>query len=423
MTKLLKFHLSENGLLRAETHRSGPFIFQIGLDKTALEPWLTRVQDAYVRFYSLPVLNEAASKMEQYVLVSAVYSTNTIEGADLTETETAKAMELTANQIHDEQQKRVQNLKNAFAFIDQTVSSIRQSANLSALSLSESDNAVLDEDFIRELHRIVCDGLTVPENNIPGEYRRDVKGFPTRVSDEAHGGVYIPPKSYDDIVMLMQAFITWANCQAVMALPILLRASLIHYYFECIHPFADGNGRVGRLIETYLLQASGYKYVGKTISGFYLKNIDKYYALFNQCRKAAEKKEQNPKMSFVKFFLEGMLHSINRLQDNANELIAQLLETNYLNDLEKNKTINARQHLIMTQLMQNKVLRDKEILSQQPWYKSLYKNFSERTKMRDLKKLTELGLILIKENGEIVLVNLRSAMQLNNNPLTSPNNM
>ena len=57
---------------------------------------------------------------------------------------------------------------------------------------------------------------------------------------------------------------------------------------------------------------------------FYLKHLDKYYTLFNQCRKAAQQREKNPNTPFVEFFLQGMLHTINRLQDNANKIIANL---------------------------------------------------------------------------------------------------
>lgn len=425
MVKKSLFQPDEQGNLKVETHRSGPFIFQIGLDLSALEPLLVRVKDAHARFYSMPLLDKLASEMEKLVLVSAVYSTNTIEGAELTETETERAMQLTADQVQNEQQKRVSNLKQAYQYLDKIIPKrygiLPLTTSLTATLLSSNSNFILlEESLIKELHRLVCQELTIPKDNDPGHYRNDVKGFITRVGDDAHGGVYVPPKAHDDIIILMQGLVAWANSDVVKALPALLRAPLLHYYFECIHPFRDGNGRVGRLIETWMLQAAGYQYVPKAMSAFYLKNIDKYYTLFNQCRKAADKHDKYPNAAFVEFFLQGLLHSINRLQDNANSMIAHLWKIQYLYGLVKDKKINDRQHLILTQLMNNESWCHKRILAEQPWYRALYKKLGERTKSRDLKKLAELKLIHVTDDGEIILVHLEPKLQLDGNPLTSP---
>lgn len=76
--------LSGNFKKRVETSRFGPFTFQVGVDESVAPMLLQRVTDAQERFLSSP-LSQVADRLEQEVLVSSVFSTNTIEGGTLTE--------------------------------------------------------------------------------------------------------------------------------------------------------------------------------------------------------------------------------------------------------------------------------------------------------------------------------------------------
>ena len=76
---------------RVETSRFGLFTFQVGVDQRAAAMLLQRVADAQVRFLISP-LSQVANRLEQEVLVSSIFSTNTIEGDTLTEEETKEAL-------------------------------------------------------------------------------------------------------------------------------------------------------------------------------------------------------------------------------------------------------------------------------------------------------------------------------------------
>jgi len=404
--------VDKSGKMRVETHRFGPFIFQVGIDTSSIIDLLSRVEDAYMRFYATPLFNELSDNLEQISLVSAVYSTNTIEGATLSEKETEETISLSSAQIQNENQQRVLNLKNAYNKIK------TMSQNSTPTSKS---TATITEKFIRELHETVCHNLSAPKNNLPGLYRKEIKGFHVRVGDENHGGVYTPPQCRDDITKLVHHLADFANSQPLLALPALLRAPLIHYYFELIHPFQDGNGRVGRLIETYLLETGNYHYVSKAMSAFYLKNIDKYYALFNECRKSAQKKTPMPNTAFVEFFLEGMLHTINRLQDTANTLISNYLNYTFIKTLQNEKKINTRQAYILNQLLSNDAINTLQKLSNELWYKALYKNMSIRTQQRDIEELLKkTKLLMITHEGKLQLSQIKPLIKLFENPKTSP---
>ncbi|MCZ7655322.1 MAG: Fic family protein [Rhodocyclaceae bacterium] len=97
-----------------------------------------------------------------------------------------------------------------------------------------------------------------------------------------------------------------------------------------MHPFWDGNGRVGRVIEATLLQAAGYRYAPFAMARHYLDHIHEYFTLFNTCRKNAEKHDASPNQPFVRFHLEGMRVVIHRLHERCNRIVGVLLYESHI---------------------------------------------------------------------------------------------
>jgi Fic family protein len=104
--------------------------------------------------------------------------------------------------------------------------------------------------LIREIHGVLMQGVR-GETMTPGEVRRSQNwiGRPGATLNQAR---YVPPpvKEMHDCLSDLERFIHQDS-----DLPPLLRIGLIHYQFEAIHPFLDGNGRIGRLLVTFLLAA------------------------------------------------------------------------------------------------------------------------------------------------------------------------
>ncbi|MCP4702108.1 MAG: Fic family protein, partial [Gammaproteobacteria bacterium] len=203
------------------------------------------------------------------------------------------------------------NIKNAYDY---------------ACNIAQSKDWKPDLTGVLEIHRLLCKELDDGENaNPPGVLRDNPKNTLTRVGDAEHGGNYKPPQFGRDIRALLEALLEWHADLAAAGIPALLRAPLLHLYFELIHPFWDGNGRVGRVLEAAVLHAAGFRYAPFAQANFYLRNIHRYFALFNQCRKAAKAKRPFPNHAFVDFFLQGMLETINHLHDRVNQFIDVLL--------------------------------------------------------------------------------------------------
>lgn len=374
----------ENVSLRIETDRFGPFTLVTGVSLERLAVLIQRVDDAHQRFIGSP-LSQIATELEKEVVVSSIFGTNTIEGGKLSEEETRNVLELDAKTVREEEQRRVRNLKSAYDF---------------AMQSARDRKWQLDTGFIRKLHATITDGLSDPHNR-PGEYRTNTKDVVTWVGDEAHGGRYRPPQYRGDIERLVESLVEWHARLADAKVPALVRAPLVHLYYELIHPFWDGNGRVGRVIEATLLQAAGYRYAPFALARHYLEHIDEYFTLFNVCRKNAEAKRAEPNEPFVQFHLEGMRQVINHLHDRVNQLIGILLFRNRARDMLEGKDINARQYTILMQVLSSNPMTIDE-MRRAPWYTSLYLKRTEKTRQRDLRGLREAKMLWVDNKNRLV---------------------
>lgn len=371
-------------LTRIETARFGPFKFQIGIDAAEIDSLFLRVGDAHRRFASSP-LAQVAQQLEKEVVVTSIFGTNSIEGGTLSEDETQLALNLQPGQVQDIEQRRALNLKNAY---DQ------------AKDAAADPSWTLDSRSIRSLHAAITNDLPHPYNR-PGQLRNNSKQIITQVGDSAHGGRYKPPQYEGDIITLLDALLAWHQQLVAQGVPALIRAPLVHLYFEQIHPFWDGNGRVGRVLEATLLLQEGFQYAPFAQATHYLRHIDQYFTLFNRCRKAAAKSRPHPNSAFIRFFLEGMLDSLNALHDRVNTLIGILLFKSQLQNCLDDKRINSRQHTIVSQLMNAAWPLPLSEVQHAPWYQSLYLRLTDKTRQRDLRGLYELELLRLDGNKRV----------------------
>jgi Fic family protein len=369
---------------RVDTDRFGPFVFEIGIEPTQIELAFQRVEDAHERFIASP-LSQVANRLEREVVVGSVFGTNTIEGGTLSEDETATALALDPGQVKEIEQRRAINIKAAYDLSQR---------------VAGTSGWALNREFILELHRLITQDIPHPDNR-PGQIRDNPKGRITHVGDEAHGGRYKPPQSGKDIQRLLDALIDWHGELEQAGVPALIRAPLVHLYYEQIHPFWDGNGRVGRVIEATLLQAAGYRYAPFALARYYLTNIDAYFTLFNTCRKNADKGRPAPNQAFVEFHLEGMRQTINALHDRANRLIAMLLYESTIRRALDDKSINARQYTIVSQLLDKGRPLPLEEIRHAPWYASLYLKRNDKTRQRDLRHLREMELVFLDVDNHL----------------------
>lgn len=369
--------------LRIDTDRFGPFTFQVGADLVELNTALVRADDAWRRFSASP-LAQVASRLQREVLVQSVYGTNTIEGGELSEEETSLALDLDPAKVQAEQDIRVRNIRNAYEL---------------AARAGDDPNWRLTLPFIQAVHAEITRDLETDDNRA-GRFRDNPKTRPTVVGSEEHGGVYRPPQYGRDIQRLMEGLIDWHQSLLEAPLPAMIRAPLVHLYFELIHPFWDGNGRVGRVLEAALLRHAGLQYAPFAMAKFYQENIHRYFALFNQCRKLADANRPSPNAPFVALHLEGLRIVCDRLHDRVNAMVGVLLYEAVLRQKLDQKAINARQYALIRLVLDGGMPVPHKVLKADPRYRALYARLTERTANRDLKELQELRLLVQDGRGD-----------------------
>lgn len=371
-------------VLNVPTDRFGPFLLRLGVDPRAIETAYLRVDDAQRRLQGSP-LSQVAGRLEREVVAASVFGTNSIEGGTLSEDETRQTLDQGPAGIQDLERRRVINIKAAYDL---------------ASGAATAPDWDLDLGFVTRVHAAITDGIPHAHNQ-PGRQRDNPKAIVTHVGDQAHGGRYKPPQYGGDIRVLLDALLAWHGELRRQQVPVLVRAPLVRFYYELIHPFWDGNGRVGRVLEASLLLHAGFAYAPFAQARFYLDQIDRYFALFNHCRKVADRGAPYPNTDFVLFFLEGMLVSLDGLHDRVNRLVRVLLFENDLKRSHDEGRINARQYAIVSQVLAAGGALSLAELRRAPWYLALYLRRTDKTRQRDLRQLRELGLLVPDAQGRL----------------------
>ena len=157
------------------------------------------------------------------------------------------------------------------------------------------ENFPLSNRLIREIHSVLLSGGR-GSTKTPGEFRRSQNWIGGTRPGNA---VYVPPP-HTAVPDCMTSFENFLHAEAD-GLPVLLRAGLAHVQFETVHPFLDGNGRVGRLLITLLLCHAGVLRQPLLYLSLYFKqHRDTYYDLLNHVRRTGDWE------AWLAFFLEGV---------------------------------------------------------------------------------------------------------------------
>lgn len=171
--------------------------------------------------------------------------------------------------------------------------------------------------LIKEAHEVLLSGVR-GQNKSPGEFRHS-QNWIGAAGCNLQNARYIPP-SVKDMIQAMSDLEKYINGDD--DLDVLIRAALIHYQFETIHPFLDGNGRIGRLLITlFLIEKKVLSTPALYISYFLKKNRIEYYDRMNEVRLKGNYEQ------WIKFFLEAVYESAKDAVETIDKLTT--LHDNY----------------------------------------------------------------------------------------------
>jgi Fic family protein len=173
------------------------------------------------------------------------------------------------------------------------------------------DRLPISTRLICEMHKILMQGVR-EDHTTPGELRRSQNwiGPPGYTLNEA---TFVPPPVNE----MNQSLSDWEKfVNSETQLPVLIQVALMHYQFEAIYPFIDGNGRIGRLlIILFLCQKGCLTQPLLYLSEFFDRYRDEYYRQLLSVSQKGNIKE------WVKFFLRGVITQSNDALRNAKDIL------------------------------------------------------------------------------------------------------
>ena len=177
-------------------------------------------------------------------------------------------------------------------------------------SLDHMPELPLSSRLLREAHATLMQGVRGAKKT-PGEFRHSQNWIGGASLADA---TFIPPvwEEVNPLMNDLEKFLHSSDTQ----LPHVLKAALAHYQFETIHPFLDGNGRIGRLMITlYFVHAGILKQPVLYLSDFFERNRTSYYDNLTRVR------THNDLEQWFKFFLVGVIETADKATNGLREIL------------------------------------------------------------------------------------------------------
>jgi Fic family protein len=241
---------------------------------------LNQLSDADRKLGELNAFSQLVPDVDYFIRMHVskeATSSSRIEG---TQTDVAEALQNVEN-IDPERRDDWQEVHNYVAATNEAI------AALSTLPLSGR--------LLRDTHRTLMQGVR-GKHKQPGEFRASQNWIG---GSSLHDAVFVPPH-HSDVPGLMADLERFVN-DDVHPVPHLVRIGIAHYQFETIHPFLDGNGRIGRLlIALYLVSSGLLARPALYLSAYFDAHRQLYYDNLSRAR------THNDLAQWLRFFLEGI---------------------------------------------------------------------------------------------------------------------
>jgi Fic family protein len=212
-------------------------------------------------------------------------------------------------------------------------------------AIAEMQNIPLSGRLLRMTHNILLDHVR-GDHKLPGEYRNSQNWIGGLSLTDA---AFIPP--HHDLVPELMGDLENFLHNTDIRLPDLIRVAIAHYQFETIHPFLDGNGRIGRLLITlFLVSRNIMQKPLLYLSTFFEKNKGLYYDNLTRVR------THNDMLHWVTYFLVGVEQTATQAVNTLQEVLRLKEET----DVKIQKSFGRRAHSglqLLRALLNNPVIR------------------------------------------------------------------
>lgn len=243
------------------------------------------------------------------------------------------------------------------------------------------DKLPISSRFVKEVHKELLKGVR-GGNKTPGEFRHSQNWIGPNGCTLANA-TFVPP-SIDKMDELINELELYMNNNT--SLNPLIKIGLVHYQFETIHPFLDGNGRIGRLlIPIWLINNKIIKCPLLYLSLYFKQNRTEYYGLLMDVRFKGKYEE------WLKFFLKGIIEMSNNSIQTIKKINALISSINQKISIYPNKT-------------KERLLLAMDYIYRHPYFDSTelqdYLNVSKPTTLKTIDDLQNLKIISPTSNKQ-----------------------
>jgi len=242
-------------------------------------------------------------------------------------------------------------------------------------SITQLNDIPISNRLLKNTHRILLSGVR-GKHKLPGEYRKSQNW----IGPSLKNAIFIPPhdSELDDLMYDLEKFVHDDR----MRVPHLIKIALLHYQFETIHPFLDGNGRLGRLLITLYLVSKGILVKPALyLSDFFERNRTLYYDNLTGVR------EKDDLAQWFKFFLVGVIETAKSSISTFDSVLKLKEEVEVKIQILGSRSRNAQ--LIIKHLYQKPIIDAQKIKTLTSLsLPSVYKLIDELEKLKILEEIT-----------------------------------
>ena len=320
----------------------------------------TMLEDATRALGELNAFTMIVPNVDIFIQMHITKEANTSSKIEGTKTEMDEVL-IAKDQVDPEKRDDWQEVRN---YIDAMNSAIKE---LETLPISNR--------LIKNIHAILLNSVR-GEAKQPGEFRKSQNWIGGASLTTAY---FIPPH-HNEVNELMSDLEKFLHNEEIFV-PHLIKIAIAHYQFETIHPFLDGNGRIGRLLITLYLVSNGLlKKPSLYLSDFIERNKSVYYESLTRVR------TDNDLIHWIKFFLEAVIVTANSGVKTFQDILSLKQEMDAIVVGFGKKAHNASK--LLDYLYQKPIISISDIIEplevSKPTANSLVKEFEEKGILKEI---------------------------------------
>lgn len=257
--------------------------------------------------------------------------------------------------------------------------------NFKALMELREKDRLIDHELIKNLHKITTDS-TLEFKTDSGEYRNE----PNEIVDDKQKVIFTPPSNIETMNSMLDELLEFLEPDDLKK-PIdnIYKSIAFHFLFAYIHPFIDGNGRIVRILFTYLLKYYGYDmfyYISLSEIIYRRKAKDYYKAFIDVERSDINEKDYFDMTYFFYYMTDVMLKGLKILKNRINTYMREDVITHIVEEQEIDLTPRQKKIIRILSNKDNSFMLDTDDLAKKF-------NVTRRSIQMDLKLLRDFDLV------------------------------